>query len=94
MFHLLDLIRQLTASWFKTLEHSINYLSLAWPKKEEKALSETLYTVCLQQHKPLMTFKADPDQDHPRPLPQMKLGALFNNFSKKLRWFQNVMHNV
>jgi len=29
---------------------------MAWPKKEENALSETLYTACLQQHNSLMMF--------------------------------------
>jgi len=45
---------------FKTLEHSISYNPSNEPgeKKRENALSATLYTLCLQQHKFLMMSKA------------------------------------
>jgi len=59
MFQLFQPLGFITASWFKTLEHSISYNTSHWPgKKEGNALSETLNTVCLQQHKSLMTFNA------------------------------------
>jgi len=49
LFQPLDLIRLLTAIWFKTVEQSISYNTSHWPgKKEENALSEALYKVCLQ----------------------------------------------
>jgi len=42
------------------MEHSISYSISHWPgeKKRKNGLLETLYTICLQQHKSLMTFTA------------------------------------
>jgi len=53
----------ITASWFKTLEHSISYSTSHWPGEKQRKMrfqkpyiKRLVYT--LQQHKSLMTFKA------------------------------------
>jgi len=59
LFQPLDVIR-LKVSWFKTLEHSTSYSISHWPgeKRGKMRFQKPCNTVCLQQHKFLMTFKA------------------------------------